>query len=97
MVEELSTVEAESVSYPPGSVREAFIVDQAVALGAIFPHSIGRWRYHLSVADIEVLRPAIGPLLVELGYEQGLDWASGRSSTQLDRQLGFPRPRSFSP
>lgn len=44
------------------------------AAGAIFASSIGRWRQDLNYADGRALRLLIGPLLVELGYEDGVNW-----------------------
>ena len=44
------------------------------AAGAIFASSIGRWRQDLTYADSRALHLLIGPLLVELGYEDGVTW-----------------------
>jgi protein-tyrosine sulfotransferase len=44
------------------------------AAGAIFASSIGRWRQDLTFADCRALRLLIGPLLVELGYEDAVTW-----------------------
>jgi hypothetical protein len=44
------------------------------AAGEIFASSIGRWRQDLTYADRKALRLLIGPLLVELGYEDGVTW-----------------------
>jgi protein-tyrosine sulfotransferase len=44
------------------------------AAGAIFDSSIGRWRQDLTYADCRALRLLIGPLLVELGYEDSVTW-----------------------
>lgn len=44
------------------------------AAGAIFASSIGRWRQDLTYEDCRALRLLIGPLLVELGYEDGVTW-----------------------
>ncbi len=44
------------------------------AAGEIFVSSIGRWRQDLTYADCKALRLLIGPLLVELGYEDGVTW-----------------------
>lgn len=60
----------------------SFIADQTLASAAIFSHSIGRWRRDLSPIDVEVLRPVIGPLLIELGYEHGLDWTAAEPGTR---------------
>ena len=60
---------------------DSFVADQTLASAAIFPRSIGRWRRDLSPMDVEVLRPVIGPLLIELGYEHGLDWTGGGAWT----------------
>jgi protein-tyrosine sulfotransferase len=53
----------------------------AAAAGAIFGSSIGRWRRDLSQSDQTALHLLIGPLLVELGYEGGLDWNGNRLTT----------------
>jgi hypothetical protein len=57
-------------------IEDALLWEEVSASGAIFDTSIGRWRQSLSQADIEALRPVIGPLLVELGYERGLGWGA---------------------
>jgi protein-tyrosine sulfotransferase len=44
------------------------------AAGEIFASSIGRWRQDLTYADCKALRLLIGPLLVKLGYEDGVTW-----------------------
>jgi hypothetical protein len=44
------------------------------AAGEIFASSIGRWRQDLNYADSRALHLLIGPLLVELGYEEGVNW-----------------------
>jgi protein-tyrosine sulfotransferase len=44
------------------------------AAGEIFASSIGRWRQDLTYADCKALRLLIGPLLVRLGYEDGVTW-----------------------
>jgi hypothetical protein len=44
------------------------------AAGEIFTSSIGRWRQDLTYADNRALHLLIGPLLVELGYEDGVTW-----------------------
>jgi protein-tyrosine sulfotransferase len=53
------------------------VVDDAEAIraaGEIFAASIGRWRQDLTYSDCRALRLLIGPLLVELGYEDGVTW-----------------------
>jgi protein-tyrosine sulfotransferase len=52
--------------------------DAITAAGEIFASSIGRWRQDLTYADCKVLRLLIGPLLVELGYEDGVTWGLAR-------------------
>ena len=49
----------------PGAIKAA---------GAIFDSSIDRWRQDLTYADMRALHLLIGPLLVELGYEDGVTW-----------------------
>jgi hypothetical protein len=41
--------------------------------GPAFTSSIGRWRKELSAAEIDVLRPVVGDMLRELGYDTGSD------------------------
>lgn len=41
--------------------------------GPAFTSSIGRWRKELSAVEIEVLRPVVGEMLGELGYDTGSD------------------------
>ncbi len=48
------------------------------AAGAIFASSIGRWRQDLTFADCRALHLLIGPLLVELGYEDSATWRVAR-------------------
>lgn len=51
----------------------------ATAAGAIFASSLGRWRQDLTYADCRALHLLIGPLLVELGYEDGVIWRPASS------------------
>jgi hypothetical protein len=52
--------------------------DGTTAAGEIFISSIGRWHRELSPADRKALRSLIGPLVVKLGYENGLLGSGGR-------------------
>lgn len=61
----------DSVVDDPGAITAA---------GAIFASSIGRWQQDLTLADSRALRLLIGPLLVDLGYEQGVTWRGARPS-----------------
>jgi len=54
----------------PGAIKAA---------GAIFDSSIDRWRQDLTYADTRALHLLIGPLLVELGYEDGVTWRAAPS------------------
>ena len=63
----------------PGRIVDS---EEVVAAGEIFGSSIGRWHRDLSPADRNVLRHLIGPLIVELAYENGLDWPDGGSFSQ---------------
>lgn len=73
----------------PDDVRQSFRRDQIVADGEVFRDSVGRWRTELSDADLVALRPVIGDLLIELGYERNDHWArrdaGSRGGTQAAR------------
>ena len=60
--------------------------DEATAAGDIFRSSIGRWRRDLHQADRKALRSLIGPLLIELGYDNGLVWYRDRAELSSDHQ-----------
>jgi protein-tyrosine sulfotransferase len=79
-------------SRSPRSRWDSFAADERRASAAIFHHSIGRWQHDLSPIDIEVLRPVIGPLLVELGYEHGLDWTGGEGHAAQPAAYPFRAP-----
>jgi hypothetical protein len=40
----------------------------------LYTHSVGRWQRDLSDRDRETVKRIAGDLLVELGYEEDLDW-----------------------
>ncbi len=61
--------------YAQDAVRNVADDREAItAAGEIFASSIGRWRQDLTYADCKALRLLIGPLLVKLGYEDGVTW-----------------------
>jgi uncharacterized membrane protein YkvA (DUF1232 family) len=64
----------------------------------IFETSVGRWRHELSHYDCNTLRLLIGPLLVELGYEDKLDWGAGASQAEsADRRYDVSSTREVNP
>jgi protein-tyrosine sulfotransferase len=65
---------------------------ETAAGSPIFATSAKRWRHDLTAADQDALRLLIGPLLVELGYENSLDWRSPPCphTDALDTAAGLP-------
>jgi protein-tyrosine sulfotransferase len=61
----------DSLLRPTGEGKEE---DEILAASDIRTASIGRWRAELSEPQIRSLRQLIGPLLIDLGYEQNLKW-----------------------
>ncbi len=77
----------------PAQLRDT---DETTAAGMIFETSVGRWRRDLSRADREALQLLAGPLLVELGYEAGLDWRCGKTCPpRRDARRGLLRPHTL--
>lgn len=61
----------------------------------VFTSSIGRWRKHMSSEDVRTFKRIAGPLLMELGYADDLDWDSDGTAVHRDGRRGmFPKETS---
>ena len=56
--------------------------DEVMAAGKLSTTSVGRWTWELSPADVAALRGVIGPLLIDLGYAQNLQWRGLRGPSE---------------
>lgn len=68
--------------------------DEIAAAGTVFDSSLGRWRQDLSATDRAALRRLIGPLLVQLGYAEDLEWggAGHERAATPEAQMRSTRP-----